>query len=99
MNILNSILIASGVSLIIQWILGKTLFKPKIIKVQDEGWLPIETLPDENVVRSSKIILTDGEIVDFTWGVTYNKYGQIVFGYENKVATHWRKLPFPPGEK
>lgn len=74
---------------------------PKKIKCCDDGWQPIETFPHHEV-RSTEItqlneyILTDGTNVKSTFFPYYNENGEIILGYYENKATHWRYLPLPP---
>lgn len=67
--------------------------KKRRIYCNDEGWLPIETLPANTKID---ILLTDGETVRSCWMVDYNKKGEVRFDLYGKVATHWRRYPLPP---
>ena len=63
------------------------------IYCNDEGWQPIETVPD---TPSDQILLTDGHIVYATRLIEFNRHGKCSFGYYGRIATHWRYLPNPP---
>jgi hypothetical protein len=66
--------------------------KKRRIYCNDDVWMPIDTLPEDEY----ELFLTDGEYVRNVYYPDYNKKGQCVFGYDHKVATHWRRLPLPP---
>ena len=72
---------------------------PKRIYCNDEGWMPIDLIPEEE--RGRTILLTDGdEVYQENYRFReYNKNGQVVFSYDKKIATHWRRYPLPPMRK
>jgi len=75
----------------------KRFRKPIFITSQ---WYPVETIPKHKFEDPDyiKIIITDGTKVDTAYSnyFRYNCKGQIVFGYDEKIITHWQYLPSPP---
>ena len=74
-------------------------YKKSILYCVDNGWQPIETIPtkERKDFQENKIFLTDGEKVDEVYfRLRYNEKGQIVFDYDDCIATHWRPYPLPP---
>jgi len=59
-------------------------------------WVDISEIPVPNDLE--QFIFTDGEIVKCYSSIRYNKFGQVIFHYDDKVATHWMALPTPPGK-
>lgn len=77
-------------------ILYQKYSKKRRILCNDEGWLPIETLPEN---FRQEVLLTDGESVRSYFMPSCNRKGQVTFSYNEKIATHWRKFPLPPFKK
>ena len=73
---------------------------PKRIYCNDEGWQPIETIPEENRSREDDILITDGQEVYRVIIRDHDAKGRVTLGYPySRVATHWRKMPMPPMRK
>lgn len=85
-----------GITSLIVSVLMKNRYKRPIV-MESDTWQPIDTVPSED--SFSDIYLTDGKTVRNTCTIKYNKYGQVTFGYEGKIATHWMPRPLPPGSK
>ena len=58
------------------------------------GWFDIKKHPvPEN---NEYFFLSDGDKVDFSISPRYNAKGQICFGFDKRIATHWMLEPNPP---
>jgi hypothetical protein len=70
--------------------LNKKMFHKTIYS--NEGWLPISSFSE----NEKDYLVTDGEVVAYDYFPDYNKDGKIIFSYQKRIATHWRRLPLPP---
>lgn len=73
--------------------LWQRFFPCRRVYVNDEGWKPIETLPEK---VSERILLTDGHLVQGASVLEFNRKGECTFGLRDNIATHWRYYPLPP---
>jgi uncharacterized Fe-S radical SAM superfamily protein PflX len=94
-NFIAPIFIGFMSAFIVSLFMKKRFTRP--IVMESDMWQPIDTVPIED--SFSDIYLTDGKSVRNSCTIKYNKYGQVTFGYEGKIATHWMPRPLPPKDK
>ena len=63
------------------------------IYCNDKDWQPIETLPEK---CDNYLLITDGKKVLPTILPDFNRNGKCIMGFYGEIATHWRKMPYPP---
>lgn len=73
----------------------------KVYLTPDTFWNDITEvpLPEFDPIEFKTFFVTDGELVDSRYSRVYNKYGQLVFSWDDRIVTHWAYIPSPPEKK